>query len=324
MKRSAKVYILLAAVLCMAVGGFGVYKLYSMYKNVWNTLDYLAGAVYTIDRTREDTQQIGDLAAKVERLHRDAFYSENASGSQFDYDWVNEVPPYIAHACGGIDDKTYTNSKDAFLLNYELGHRVFEVDFGFSKDGVLIAYHDSAKWKRMIGKELERTIENFDHHLLYDKYETLNYSEIIDLMVEYPDAYIVTDTKSQVREEVMLAFSQLVYCAKQQHPEVLDRIIPQIYNEEMLSWICSIYPFKSIIYTLYATQWTPQSVLDFCINSGVRFITMPENHVSEETLRLWDTMNIHVAAHTVNDEQYIDELFDMGVDMIYTDFAVPD
>ena len=45
----------------------------------------------------------------------------------------------------------------------------------------------------------------------------------------------------------MLAFSQLVYCAKNTHPEVLERLIPQIYNEDMLSWVCAVYPFRSVI-----------------------------------------------------------------------------
>lgn len=324
MKLKRIVCILLAAALLaggLAAGGLAVRKLYSMYKNIWNKLDSIS---YSVEYLYEAGRDLSKIAEKVDQLHRDAFFTGNHADNSFDYDWMKSVPPYIAHACGGIDGKTYTNSKDAFLLNYANGHRVFEVDFNLSNDGVLIAAHNEHDWRQMTNSDLPYTSENFNQTLLHDQYESLNCAEVIELMAEYPDIYIVTDTKDQSQEKAMLAFSQLVYCAKQTHPQVLDRIIPQIYNEEMLSWISSIYPFKSVIFTLYATSWSPESVLNFCMNSGVRFITMPAAKVSADTLCLWDTIGIHVAAHTINDMQKIEELRQMGVDIIYTDFVLPD
>lgn len=325
MKRRAKVCALIVTAFLVIVGScLAVCKLYSMYENVWNTLDDISESANKIKReTQYLSEATRNIAAQVERFHKDTYFRNGEIQSAFDYSWMNDVPPYIAHACGGIDGKIYTNSREAFLLNYQLGHRVFEIDFNLGQDGFLIACHDENDWRKMTGTDLPYTRENFNRMLIYNQYESLDCTEVIDLMEEYPDIYVVTDTKDDTQEEAMLAFSQLVYYAKQKHPEVLERIIPQIYNEEMLSWISSIYPFKSVIFTLYATSWTPQSVLNFCTNSGIRFITMPVGLVSKEILRLWDTMDIQVAVHTVNDEQHIDELFDMGVDMIYTDFAVP-
>ena len=92
----------------------------------------------------------------------------------------------------------------------------------------------------------------------------------------------------------------------------------------MLGWILRIYPFKSVIYTTYATKPTPESVVSFCMDSGVRFVTIFDKRITEDFVRLMDTMDIMVAVHTVDDENRIRELFDMGVDMIYTDFADPD
>ena len=56
-------------------------------------------------------------------------------------DWVTSNP-LIAHAFGGIDDKTYTNSLEAFQTNYDKGFRVFEVDLILTSDGGLAARHD--------------------------------------------------------------------------------------------------------------------------------------------------------------------------------------
>ena len=44
-----------------------------------------------------------------------------------------EGHPYIAHAGGGILGYTYTNSYEALLSNYQLGHRLFEFDLGGGK-----------------------------------------------------------------------------------------------------------------------------------------------------------------------------------------------
>ena len=199
----------------------------------------------------------------------------------------------------------------------------FEIDFNLANDGVLIACHSEDDWRRMTGSTLPYESRHFDEQPLCGQYESLNAQEVIELLTEHPDAYIITDTKDTTQTEVMLAFSQLVYLAQKTHPEVLARIIPQIYNEDMLPWVEAVYPFPSIIYTLYQVLWTPESVLDFCMNSGVRFITMPQDQVTEEALRLWDTLGIRVGVHTVNDPLQAQQLFDLGVDMLYTDFLTP-
>lgn len=48
----------------------------------------------------------------------------------------------IAHAMGGINDKAYTNTKDAFIANYEQGTRIFEADLLLTSDEQLVARHE--------------------------------------------------------------------------------------------------------------------------------------------------------------------------------------
>jgi len=327
-----KRFLSILLILCLLLGGLlAGNKLISMYRNVWNTLDNLTLSSYenasgtamilqTVDALQS---QIDTLSTQVDHLHRQAFYSIGSKQNNYDYSWVDNVPPYIAHACGGIGDATYTNSREAFIHNYNLGQRVFEIDFNLSDDGILIASHDEQLWRSMTGSSLPYSSENFNQTTLLDGYESLSCREVIELMSAYPDVYIVTDTKATTQAEVMLAFSQLVHCAKQVHPESLERIIPQIYSEEMLPWISSIYPFRSVIFTLYQLHWTPDAILNFCMNSGIRFITMPADQVSEEVLRLWDTLGIRIGVHTINDQNEAENLFNLGVDMLYTDFITP-
>lgn len=320
--------ILICTLLVVAVflGGslFAVRKLHSMYKNIWDTLDATAESAHASAEMLANTSvQLSRMDERINRLHQHTFSYPDAPRS-LDYSWVDQVPPYIAHACGGIDGLTYTNSREAFIHNYHLGQRVFEIDFNLSDDGFLIASHDENHWREISGSLEPYDLENFDNTKLHEKYESLNLTEVIELLAEYPDAYVVTDTKDVLQPYVSLAFSQLVYQAQKTHPEVLDRIIPQIYNEEMFAWLNAIYPFKSFIFTLYQTLWTPQSVLDFCKVSNVRFITLYHDRINEEILQLWDTLGIHVAVHTVNEPEKVQSYLDMGVDMIYTDFVTPD
>ena len=51
-------------------------------------------------------------------------YSISATTPEFK--WENYKT--IAHALGGIGDKTYLNSKESFLAGYQMGCRLFEVD----------------------------------------------------------------------------------------------------------------------------------------------------------------------------------------------------
>ena len=226
---------------------------------------------------------------------------------------------------GGVDGYCYTNSLDAFEENYAKGHRVFEVDFDLTEENVMVAAHGQKNWHHITGcsEDVPFTIGQFLSRPIYDRYIPLDYQDVVDLMAEYPDIYIVTDNKYSDPVHVTVQFSQLVLYAKQTCPEVLDRIIPQIYKEEMLDWIMEIYPFRSVIFTLYATKWTPESVFDFCLESGVRFITMWNYLMTPEILENWHTIGIKTAVHTENDLDAAKAFYDMGVNAIYTDFLVP-
>ena len=315
---------LAAILLCgMIAGGFlGLKKIYGLYWQLHDTVNQRAD--YTVAYFEELVQSSYLIerpwAARIENALQIPY--------SFDYSWVNSegVTPLIAHALGGINGKVYTNSLEAFEANYALGHRVFEVDFDLTDDAYyLIASHDQQTWRETAGapQDAPYTRENFLHPDFESGYTLLDYRDIVDLMSEYPDIYNVTDTKYTDRESVLLQFSQLVRYALLTHPEVLDRVVPQIYHESMLDWVMTVYPFKSVVFTLYATQWTPDSVYDFCERSGVRFVTMWSNIPSPELLESWERLGIITAAHTINDVDEAIRLLDTGVDMLYTDFLIP-
>lgn len=252
----------------------------------------------------------------------------------FDYSWMNKSP-YVAHAFGGILEDSYTNSYEAFLLNYQLGHRVFEVDFSITDDGQTVAAHDATHWQdnsTIHGKadwvepstDQNFTYGNFMSSLWFDKYHPVGLDHLFQILQDYPDVYIVTDTKYYDEANVKKQFSAFVQTADRFDRSLLDRFIVQIYNSEMLDYIMPIYPWKSVIYTLYqAPSWTPESIIDFSKKSGVRFITYWGSALKPELVKKWKDSGIYTAAHTINNLPYANQLRESGVNIIYTDFLIP-
>lgn len=304
---------LLVAVLC-AAGALGA-RTAGVFINAANRhLNQILSAV------EQDTRAVE--SAKTELLSAIAGEKQYFD---FNYDWAEQSAPLIAHAGGGIDGVAYTNSREAFLYNYEQGHRVFEIDLELTEEYQLVAAHDADRWRALAGVSSETPFTGpiFEQTLLNGQYTPMTIGDVIDLMAEYPDAYVITDTKYTDKTSVLLQFSQLVKSAQARHPEALGRIIPQIYNEDMYDYVMRVYPFRSMIYTLYQTDWTPESVRDFCEQTGIRFVTMPCDEADAEVIRLWKEQDIHTAVHTVNDEATMQKMLALGTDMIYTDFLMP-
>lgn len=245
----------------------------------------------------------------------------------FDYSWI-DVQKTVAHgfgAAGATNSKIYSNSLDAFKKNYELGQRVFEVDFDITNDYQTVCSHDEEFWRynAEIDEDIEFTYENFMNSLIYKRYKPLDYKGIIDLLNEYKDIYIITDTKYFDKDSVYLQFSQLVNYANEVNPEVLDRLVPQIYNEEMFTYVMNIHKFDSIIYTLYQTTWTEKEVAQFCVETGIKYVTINEMYLNEDLANYWNAYGINIAVHTINDVEQAKDFINMGVKIIYTDVILP-
>ena len=274
--------------------------------------------------------------------------------------WTTSFPPLVAHAGGGLravaggepagakfadgqtaanqpggmqsagnltaSDLTYTNSIDALIQNYNLGHRVFEFDLSLTRDGGLAAVHDwnysgaynglpvsEAQWRAFVPKGAA--------------YTPAMLGDILDEMMVNRDIFLITDTKSYElsEEETMRQFQRLYDEAVARDPELLSRIIPQIYDEAMYDRIARIYEYDSVIYTLYAS-YSPADVIYAFVASHdrVKVVTMPTywRFQSDMPARLAN-MGKLVYVHTVNSIEELRELSTMGAVGFYTDFLTP-
>jgi phosphoglycerol transferase MdoB-like AlkP superfamily enzyme/glycerophosphoryl diester phosphodiesterase len=236
----------------------------------------------------------------------------------------------IAHAMGGTEDgHTYTNSLEAFEENYAKGHRLFEVDLVLTRENILVARHD---WLASTAAALEQESWNGDEPWPYEmfintkinrKYTPLSFSDIVNLMIEYPDIYIITDTKSVDSGEIRRQFQAIVEAANED-AALLDRIIPQYYSPEMYYVVSEIYPFKNGLYTLYMTYDSDQQIIDFMNQNSIEVVTIPTYRISQSFMENLLDHDKVVFVHTINDQRLAQDLLDVGVYGLYTDFLVPD
>ncbi|MDN4079277.1 phosphatidylinositol-specific phospholipase C/glycerophosphodiester phosphodiesterase family protein [Paenibacillus polymyxa] len=235
----------------------------------------------------------------------------------------------ISHAMGAVDGLAYTNAREAFVENYKKGSRVFEVDLMFTSDGHLVARHE---WTESFTKQMQQEHEvateqggkpwsyhQFKNTPIHGSYTPLDWKDVLDLLENYPDAYIVTDTKEQDPAQIKQLFAQLTHQAQEKNPELLSRIVPQIYNEEMLQTLRSIYPYTSIIYTLYATEDTDDQIIQFVQQHDITAVTLPENRVSGALVESLRQAGAVCYVNTINELKDATEYEQMGVRGFYTD-----
>lgn len=240
----------------------------------------------------------------------------------------------VAHALGGINGMTYTNTYEAFIANYEKGFRIFEADLLLSSDDQLIARHEwGESFTKMMGQqdELEPdrhsaifSHEEFKAAKIMGQYEPLDWDDILGLMELYPDVYFVTDTKQSKPEEIQRIFTQIVAKAKAKDPALLDRIVPQIYNRPMLEPLKEIYPFPSVIFTLYQTNDTDEEVVQFAKEAGITAITMSEQRANSRLISALNRIGVVSYVHTINDPKKMTAFKMMGAYGFYTDFLTED
>ena len=104
----------------------------------------------------------------------------------------------------------------------------------------------------------------------------------------------------------------------------MERIIPQLYNKEMLGWVKEIYPFPNWIFTLYLYP-NPDyhDIAAFCVANGIDTVTLHVDRATKANVGILKESGLKVYAHTVNRYLIFEDLLENGVDGIYTDRIKP-
>lgn len=224
-----------------------------------------------------------------------------------------DIPPQrIAHAGGGYQDRTYTNSLEALNDNYQRGYRFFELDFNWTSDNQIVLIHD---WdffaEKLLGKPGAISLDEFNAQKGTSEVTLLTLRDAVDWLKQHPDAYIITD----IKEDNVKGLTVI----SQQFPKLRQRIIPQIYATSEYEDVSSL-GFCSIIFTLYETSIGNQGVVDFASQHKLHAVTMPIKRAQGQLPSLLQDRNVTTYAHTINDDELRKSLQNNGISEVYTDF----
>lgn len=225
----------------------------------------------------------------------------------------------IAHAGGGINNTTYTNSYEALDLNHKKGFRYFEIDFSFTKDKKLVCLHDWQKdFSLAFGKNTPRPVDlqkftELNKTYVYTKCTLDGLSKWLE---KNPNSYIITDVKNNNTKALKII--------KEKMQNKLNRFIPQIYDPDSFEEIKEL-GFKNIIWTLYKYSGSKEDVLDEVENFyGSIALTIPTYKLDKELIKELKKQNINTYTHTINDLELFNKLkTEYEIDNIYTDFLTP-
>ncbi len=233
----------------------------------------------------------------------------------------------VAHALGGVDGNYEINSYESFIESYEKGFRVFEADFYLTSDDQLVVRHDFDlnsyyNLDQIMDKEAPvMSHEKFMATPIRDKYLPLDADGIVALLNKYNDAYLITDTKFTDTASITLQFNRLCEAVDRAgNEELYDRIIVQIYNDEMYYTVKNIHEFGGWIYTLYQLpERNFERIGRFCAHNGIDVVTMAKEIYSEKSIETLHSHGCKVYLHTVNDTDDMARMSKGGADGFYTD-----
>lgn len=249
---------------------------------------------------------------------------------KFNYEWVKENR-YIAHAMGGIGGNTYTNSKEAMENSYKRGLRVMEADFSLSSDGKLILCHSfdtsslSSLGLPLSWNKEKPTEKEFLSKKVLGAYQTMNFEDVAKYMKDHRDMYLVVDLKNNDIKTAEKSYKELVRIAKKVEPDIMKRVIPQIYYEEMYRPLMNIYDFKSMIFTTYRLEeLKSQKIVDFSYEHGIKIVAVNKFKFSNVLTNKLLDRGISLYMFTYNDEKKVNSLRNKYVSGFYTDFLPKD
>lgn len=226
----------------------------------------------------------------------------------------------IYHAGGVVDGVTYTNSREAIEQTLSRGDMLLEIDFLFTSDGHLVCLHE---WKNLYGMTRACSLEKFQSLRIYGRFTTITAEEFIDYMREYPDLYLIVDTKE--KDSVAVVAELLRLCDYQD--DIARRFVIQLYDAGVKAKMCELYDFRDDNFLFTAYKFGPSrtnAIMDLCKEEGITVITVPYGSWGSATVERFLAEGFLIFEHTVNDTKMTDASLGRGVYGFYTDTLMAD
>ena len=103
--------------------------------------------------------------------------------------------------------------------------------------------------------------------------------------------------------------------------QVLDRLLMQVYTQQMYQIIDGVYHFKNYSYLAGKYVYRLDEFLTFCLDKGICAIALRANLAKREYIDKIHNAGLYVMTYTIQrDADYAKHLLDSGIDTICTDF----
>jgi hypothetical protein len=216
----------------------------------------------------------------------------------------------IAHACGQIDGKDYTNSLESLLLAIRNGYKFIEVDLRITDDNKIVAIHDFNQFIRMTGNaNLNNVFQDIIKQKIYTQYTPLTGEKINELFKKNKSLILVTDKISDF--DILL-----------NNFNFTDRMIVEVfsvkkYKEALKKGI--LYPALSV-YTLDGLKSIMKEDIKM-ITTSIEFLKSNINvfkyfHKKGIVIMVYGTPKI-------NDEQFLKDNLGVTCSLAYVDSVLP-
>lgn len=236
----------------------------------------------------------------------------------FNYDRRFVIDNIIAHAGGGINGLSYTNSLEALEQSYRQGFKFVEVDLQWTADNQLVLIHD---WHQSVERLFSRkpitmSLQEFKEQRMVDNLTPLTFDDFLVWLKDKPDLYIITDTGALNNIKVLAEI-------KQKLDGQTKNFIPQIYNFTQY-YKARQLGFDKIILSLYKRGYTNESLVFFIDRYPISAIAVPASQAQNILAASSISVKTPVYAYPVNNITEARKLKGMGLEGIYTDFLTPD
>ena len=222
--------------------------------------------------------------------------------------------PLIYHAGGQINGHTYTNSAEAVQKTLSEGNCFIEIDFAYTSDSQLVCVHG---WDDVYPEEYRPTLEEFLAVKIQGKYTPMTAQDLIGIMKQNPQMYLITDTKE---DDLVAVIRDLAEIAELD-PAVLDRFIIQVYFGSEKESILEIYPFQDsqfLLTTYKLGQW-PLQLGDICSKYNINVIAFAHWSLSDADCALLREHGYTLYEFTVNRADHAKIALERGISGFYTD-----
>lgn len=230
----------------------------------------------------------------------------------YKFDRPVELVPRVAHAGGGLNGMTYTNSLDA--LNYNSSKfQIFEIDFSLTADGKIVCIHDWGVSSRIaFNMEFDSppTYDNFNTFIANNsKFTNCNLDTLVQWLRLNPGKRVVTDVKDDNLRALKIIVGK--------YPEMRENFIPQIYHANEYVEVKKL-GFKDVILTLYRWDAFMPYIISRTLFIDLFAVTIPIQRAYYA--RYFKKLGIPTYVHTINSAEGLDIMRVYGVTEIYTDW----